>query len=115
MYKLFLSALKGVGAFRFYLQPLMAVIRGIRHGMRDANENVTPIVTRLLSGKEKLSTLKTSVKDVLPVIIIALILDLYAQWQIFHYIYFFLTILVVIHIVYLPYIITRDLTNRIKS
>lgn len=115
MYKLFLSALKGVGAFRFYLQPLMAVIRGIRHGMRDAKENVTPIGSRLLSGEGKLSALKASVKDVLPIMIIALILDLYAQWQIFHYIYFFMTLLVIIHIVYLPYIITRDLTNRIKS
>ncbi|WP_286261142.1 hypothetical protein [Thalassotalea atypica] len=115
MFKMFVAALKGAGAFRFYFQPIMALIRGFRHGHRDAQENVSPLLTKMFSGNEKLATFKQAFRDILPVTIIALILDLYAQWEIFHYIYVVMTILVIVLIVLIPYFITRDVVNRFKQ
>ena len=114
MFKMFIAALKGAGAFRFYFQPIMALIRGFRHGHRDAKENALPLLTKLFTGTQKLATFKQAFKDVLPVTLLALILDLYAQWEIFHYIYVVMTLLVIFIIVLIPYFITRDLVNRVS-
>lgn len=113
MFKIFVAALKGTGAFRFYLQPLMATLRGIRHGKKDFQQGQLPLFNRFF-GEESIKELLTEgLKDISPVLILALILDLYAQWEIFHYIYVFMTIFVIILIVLIPYFAARDFSNRI--
>ncbi len=112
MFKIFIAALKGTGAFRFYLQPLMAFIRGIKHGRHDYQQGLSPLLSRLL-GEEKLKDVfREGVHGVAPVLLIALLLDLYAQWEIFHYIHVVMTMLVLMLIVLIPYFIARDFTNR---
>lgn len=115
MLKVYLAVLKGTAGFRFYFQPLMAIFRGVRDGKMDASNKRKPLLMRLLLGKKKLSTLKESTQSIKPVILLALVLDIYAQYQIFDHYDPSMTIAVIFIIVYCPYFIARDVTNRLLS
>lgn len=113
MIKFFIAAIKGAGAFRFYFQPLMAIFRGISHGKRDHQNGQSPLLNRVLLGSGKAVAAKEGFNDIWPVILIAIILDVYAQWEIFHYIYVIMTMIVIFIIVLCPYFISRDISNRL--
>ena len=110
--KIIIAILIGTGSFRFYFQPLMAVFRGFKHGRQDSQQGNAPLLTRIINSSQKKKLIIECIRDISPVIFIALIIDIYAQWVIFNYIYVVLTLLVIMVVVVVPYFLARDLTNR---
>lgn len=113
MIKVLILLLTGTGAFRFYVQPIMALIKGVRAGRNDVKSNDYPLMLRLTRKSEAFSVIKVALKDIFPILFIGFLLDLYAQWELFHHINLGLSVLVIFSIVLLPYFASRDLTARL--
>lgn len=113
MIKMSILLLTGTGAFRFYIQPIMALVKGIKAGQNDAFANHPPLMTKLLTRRETSATMKMVLKDIFPVLLIGLLLDFYAQWALFHHINIALTVAIIFFIVLFPYFVSRDVTVRL--
>lgn len=110
------ARLTGPGAFRFYIQPLMAVALGIRDGLRDAHEGKSPYVIGVLFEKaHRKEELHSAFINTLIPFAIAFVLDLIYQWIIFDHLRLLGALMVGILLIAIPYILTRGLTNRIAT
>jgi NhaP-type Na+/H+ or K+/H+ antiporter len=101
---------------RFVLQPLVAIILGIRDGITDAKLGRPPFVMALLFARDgaipRSELLKTSLRRILTPLAIGIFIDMIVQWYLFDRIILWGAILVGALLVALPYTIARALTNR---
>jgi hypothetical protein len=101
---------------RFVLQPLAAIILGIRDGVTDAKLGKSPFVVALLFARKgaipRRELLKTSLRRIFTPLAIGIVLDMIVQWYLFHRVILWGAILVGALLVALPYSIARGLTNR---
>lgn len=111
-----LVRLDGPGAFRFVLQPLVAMLLGVRDGRRDTRAHRPPYLSCCVGDAARR---KASVKDGVATIgkpfVIALVVDAVLSLVILGAIYPVSTLFVGIVLVALPYTIARDLTGRLAS
>jgi len=100
--------------FRLVLQPLTAVILGIRVGLADAKRGDLPFFQALLHDKgERGDLLARAARDALLPLAVAFVVDAILQKMINHHIRPLVALLVGAVIVFLPFLIARGLTNRI--
>jgi hypothetical protein len=101
---------------RFVLQPLVAIILGIRDGITDARLGRSPFGMALLFASDganpRSELLKTSLRRILTPLAIGIVLDIVVQWYLFHRVILWGAILVGGLLVAAPYTIARGLTNR---
>jgi hypothetical protein len=101
---------------RFILQPLVAIILGIRDGMTDARLGRAPFGMALLFERDsaipRSELLKTSLRHILTPLVIGIVLDMVVQWYLFHRVIIVAAISVGSLLVGIPYSIARGLTNR---
>jgi hypothetical protein len=101
---------------RFVLQPLVAIILGIRDGITDAKLGRPPYFMSLLFARDgaipRIELLKTSLRNILTPLVIGIVIDMIVQWYLFHRVLLWGAILVGALLVALPYSIARALTNR---
>ena len=108
------SGLSGRGQFRLILQPTMALILGVRLGISDAKEGKAPFLFRLFSTRHgRWWLFKRSLSDAALPLILALVLDGILQYLTLHRIRPLQAVVVGALLVWLPFTITRGLTNRI--
>ena len=106
--------LSGPGRFRFVLQPLMAVIFGIRSGRSDAREGRAPYFYAILFHRHmRRDLLKSGFQTVINLILMGILVDAVCQWIILGRSHPGAALLLGPVLIVLPYSIARAVTNRV--
>jgi len=109
-----LARLSGPGRLRFILQPTVALLLGVRDGVKDARIGSPPFLFALIYHRANyrglVGTAFASLRDLLA---IAIILDMVSQLAIFRRIHPGAALLLGPVLVAIPYGISRALANRI--
>ncbi len=105
--------LTGKGQLRLIVQPAIAIILGIRLGMRDAKAGHEPFLLRLFTGQQRGKLFKDSLTDVLLPLTLGFCLDLVLQYITLHRVRPLAAVIVAALLVWLPFAISRALTNRV--
>jgi hypothetical protein len=106
--------LSGPGAFRFIIQPLVAIILGVRDCLYDAKAGRPPYVFGILFSPELRHEMwQTALASMMKPIIFAIILDAVFQHIILRHIHPGAAVIVGTFLMAVPYIAARGITNRI--
>ena len=105
----------GPGRLRFILQPIMAILLGLRGGLADARAGRSPYVMGLLLDPlHRWEYIRTGVATIRDIVAIGIILDVVAQFLIFGRVYPGAALLIGPVLITAPYAIARGLTNRVS-
>lgn len=109
-----LARLSGPGRMRFILQPAIAIILGVRSGVRDAQAGSPPFVWALIFHRsQRKELLKSAGEAIRNVVAVAILADMVSQYLIFHNVRPGAALLVGPVLITLPYVMGRAFTNRI--
>jgi hypothetical protein len=109
-----MARLRGPGQFRFVLQPLMAILLGVRSGVKDARTGRPAFLWALLFHAEHRKEMwRDAIATVRDLIAVAILLDLIAQAIIFHEMRPGPALIIGPPLILIPYALSRALTNRI--
>jgi hypothetical protein len=99
---------------RLILQPTVALILGIRAGLKDARAGHSPYFWSIFKSDayDRRALLRHGWGDVKKVFIIALVLDLVYEIVVFRWVYPVQALLMAIVLALVPYLIFRGLVNR---
>jgi hypothetical protein len=99
---------------RLILQPLAAVLLGLRFGIRDAKQGRAPILKEVAVGKgQRGGLLGHAARDAIVPLVVAVVLDCVLQQIINGRIRPLAAVIVGGLLVFLPFLIVRALVNRI--
>jgi hypothetical protein len=105
--------LSGKGQFRLFLQPLMAILLGVRLGIADAKEGEAPFGWRLFTTRHRRWALfKRSLSDAVLPLAVALVMDAILQYLTLGFVRILGAFVVGGLLVWLPFIAARGFTNR---
>lgn len=109
------ETLSGRGQLRLILQPTMAIIIGLRMGIRDAKAGEVPFIMRLATVKraERRALAKAAFREILVPFCIAIVLDGVLQYLAHGYVRPLAAVIVGLMLIFVPFAISRALTNRI--
>jgi len=108
------ARLSGPGRLRFFIQPLMAAALGFRDGRADARKEAVPFLWALACRHASRSELfRGALNSIRDVVAIAVLLDLIAQYLIFHNVRPGAALLVGPVLIAVPYTISRTITHLI--
>ena len=104
----------GPGRFRFIMQPVLAVLLGVRGGLADAKAGNPPYLFGLLfdAGRRR-ELLRSGVEAVSILLAMGIILDVVFQMVIYHEVHPGAALLVGPILICLPYALSRALTTRL--
>lgn len=106
--------LGGKGQFRLMLQPLAAVILGVRLGIADADAGKPPFLNRLITHRhQRWKIFEESLSDAVFPLVVALVMDGILQHITFGRIRPLAALVVGGLLVWLPFVFTRAVSNRI--
>lgn len=110
-----LARLSGPGRLRFILQPTVALLIGMRNGIKDAEEGLPPFLLAMVSkAAGKYELLRSAFVSVRDLISIAIILDVISQFLIFRRVHPGAALFVGPVLIAVPYTVSRALTNRLS-
>jgi hypothetical protein len=99
---------------RLVLQPLLALLLGIRFGIRDARQGRLPFFASLFQGQGRgLPILKAGLRDALIPLCLAFIVDGILQRMILGHVRPLAAVMVGAALVFVPFVIGRGLGNRV--
>jgi hypothetical protein len=108
------ARLSGAGRLRFILQPVAALLVGIRDGIKDSRMGCPPFLAALLlHGTRRVDLLRSAFASVRDLVAIAIILDVVSQFLIFQEIHPGAALVLGPALITVPYSISRALANRI--
>ena len=108
------SRLDGPLHFRFFLQPLMAIIFAIRDGRNDARTGRPAYFWSLFTEPTLRGELiRDGWRSVSKIFIVAVVLDVIYQLIALRWFYPFETLLVAVLLALVPYVLIRGIVNRI--
>lgn len=108
-----LARLSGPGRLRFVVQPIVAMILGLRSGSQDAHKGLPPFLWALVfHGAHRRQLLRSAFNSVRGLMAIAILLDMISQFLIFHQVRPGAALVVGPVLITLPYVFVRALTNR---
>jgi len=108
------ARLSGAGRLRFILQPLAALLVGMRDGIKDSRVGCPPFLAALVSHPaRRADLLRSAFASVRDLVAIAIILDLISQFLIFQEIHPGAALVLGPVLIAVPYSISRALANRI--
>lgn len=106
--------LSGPGRFRLFLQPLLAVILGIRSGLADARAGRPPYLYGVLFHRElRRALMKETLATVAILLLMGILLDSVFQWLILGSSFPGAALVVGPVLIVTPYTFARGLTNRL--
>lgn len=106
--------LGGPGRFRFIIQPIVAILLGIRDGRLDAKAGRPAYLISVFFVREgRREALESGIKTFAKPFVISVIIDIIVQFYLFHNVRFWSALVVGTLLIALPYSIARGLTNRI--
>jgi hypothetical protein len=103
----------GRGQLRFLIQPLVAIFLGARLGVADAREGKQPFLLRMFKASNRGRMFKESLSDVVMPLCLAIVLDGILQYLSLGFVRPLAAVFVGILLVWVPYSVSRALTNRI--
>jgi hypothetical protein len=110
-----LARFSGAGRLRFIVQPTVALVIGVRDGIKDARAGHLPFVLELMSrSARKRDILRSAIASVRDLISIAIILDVISQFLIFRRIHPGAALLVGPVLIAIPYAASRALANPLS-
>ena len=99
---------------RLIAQPLVALLLGVRLGLRDAKQGKEPFFMTLVDPKhDRRANLKEGLRDAIVPLCVAFVLDGILQRMILGHIRLMGAVVVGSLLVFLPFLIGRGLSNRI--
>ncbi len=108
-----LDTAHGRGQLRFILQPIVAIVLGIRLGIADAKAGSDPFLLRLfVTGEDRLQLAKAALRDVLVPFCIAVVIDGVLQYFALGYVRPLAAVIVGAALVWVPFSVARALTGR---
>jgi hypothetical protein len=111
-----LVRIDGPGALRFVLQPLVAMLLGVRDGRRDAMVGRPPYISGLLFDVlHRRESLLSGVGTISKPFLVSILIDAVLSHFVLGAIYPVSTLFVGIVLVALPYALARELTVRLMS
>ncbi len=111
-----LARLSGPGRLRFILQPAVAILLGVRHGLSDARAHRPPFLwTLAFRRSERGVVLREAVSAIRDVVVVAILLDLISQAIIFHLIRPGAALILGPVLIAVPYVVARAIANRIAQ
>ena len=106
----------GTGRLRFVLQPLTAIVLGIRGGLRDAKAGNPPYIFGLLLDAERRKEfLRSGVAAIGNLLALGIILDIVFQIVLYHSVHPAAALLVGPILIGIPYAVSRALTTRVRQ
>jgi len=100
--------------FRFILQPLMAVIVAIRHGLNDARTGRSPYFWTMLGNpRERVQRLNEGLNATARIILLGLVMDAIYQVIVLKQFYPAEAVIVALLFAFIPYVIIRGPAARI--
>jgi len=100
--------------FRLIVQPIIAIVLGLRFGVRDAKAGKPPFFQALAHAKGgRGTTIKGAVRAALIPLAVAVLIDSILQYLINHRIRPLAAMIVGGILVFVPFLIVRALTNRV--
>jgi hypothetical protein len=107
------ASLTGKALFRLIVQSAMAIFVGVKMGRQDAREGRLPFLQRLCTEAEGRGSLfNDSMKRVLLPFAIAMVIEAVVEFMLLRTIHPLAVLLVGGLSVWLPFVLTRDLTDR---
>lgn len=111
-----LARISGPLHLRLFMQPAMALVLGIRDGLKDSSQNKPAYMWSIFTMPgHRLELLKAGLKSVAKVLIAAILLDATYQMIALHWFYPGEAILVALTLAFVPYLFIRGPTNRIAK
>ena len=109
-----LDVASGRGQLRLILQPMIAMIVGIRLGITDAKLGHDPFLMRLaITGRNRAALAKDAARTVLVPFCISIVLDGILQYLTLGYVRPLAALVVGAVLIWIPFSIARSFTNRI--
>jgi hypothetical protein len=109
-----LARLSGPGRLRFIFQPIVAILLGVRDGVKDARSGVPPFLWALaFHGSHRMALLKDAAIGIRNIVAVAILLDLISQALIFGEIRPAAALVVGPVLIAVPYVSARGVSNRI--
>jgi hypothetical protein len=103
----------GPGNLRFFIQPAIALLIGIRDGRRDGRAGHPPYLLALVTGKGRRSErVRDALKSLAFSLVVAFGADLLFQALIRERVQIVAAVLYVVVFIVAPYVCSRALTNR---
>ena len=103
----------GPGRFRFILQPVIAIILGIRGGLADTRAGLPPYLYAVLIHRDlRRGMMKSGLLTILNLLLMGVLVDSVCQWLILGISYPGAALVVGPVLIVTPYAVARALTNR---
>jgi hypothetical protein len=104
----------GPGRMRFILQPMLAILLGMRGGLADARAGNPPYLFGLLfHGGRRRELMQSGVAAISTLLAMGIILDVVFQWVLYRAVHPGAALVVGPILICLPYALSRALTNRL--
>jgi hypothetical protein len=106
----------GPGRLRFILQPLTAILLGIRGGLRDAKTGNSPYLFGLVFGSgRRRELLRSGVAAIRNLVALGIIMDIVFQLIIYHSVHPGAAVVIGPILICFPYALSRALTTRLAG
>jgi hypothetical protein len=106
--------LTGPGRFRFILQPLIAIVLGVRSGLADARAGLPPYLYAVLFHRDlRRGMMKSGFLTILNLLLIGVLVDSACQWLILGISYPGAALVVGPVLIVTPYTLSRAIANRL--
>ena len=106
----------GPGRLRFILQPITAILLGIRGGLRDAKTGNPPYLFGLFFGAEhRRELLRSGVAAIRNLVALGIIMDIVFQLIIYHSVHPGAAVVIGPILICFPYALSRALTTRLAG
>lgn len=106
----------GTFQIRLILQPLVALLLGIRFGLRDAKQGKEPFLLRVVEPThDRWSALKQGLRDAIIPLCVAFVIDGILQRMLLGRVRPLAAVIVGALLVFLPFVIARGTSNRIRT
>jgi len=104
----------GPGRFRFILQPMLAILLGVRGGLADAKAGNPPyLFAVLVEAENRRELLRSGAAAIRTLLAVGIILDVVFQLVIYHEVHPGAAVLVGPIFICVPYALSRALTTRL--
>ena len=111
-----IARFSGPGRLRFIMQPAVALFLGMRDGKSDARMGRPPFLSALMfHAAHRPALLRSAFESIRELVLIAILLDIIAQFLIFRDIHPGAALLLGPMLISVPYALSRALANRIAS
>lgn len=105
--------LTGPGRFRFIVQPIVAILLGIRDGRRDAMAGRPAyLISVFFTRGGRREALKSGARSFIKPFVVSVVLDMVVQFFLFRDVRIWSAFVVGTLLIALPYSLARGLTNR---